>query len=60
LICTVPDARKAVAVAASLDGPETPLVPASILRRHRAIDLFLDRDSASLLKQHGQQQGLNS
>jgi len=60
LICTVPDARKAVAVAASLDGPETPLVPASILRRHRAIELFLDRDSASLLKQLGQQQGLNS
>ena len=50
LVCTVPDARKAVAVAASLEGPETPHVPASILRRHRAIDLFLDQDSASLLK----------
>jgi glucosamine-6-phosphate deaminase len=50
LVCTVPDARKAVAVAASLEGPETPHVPASILRRHGAIDLFLDQDSASLLK----------
>lgn len=53
LVCTVPDARKAVAVAASLEGPETPQVPASILRRHGAIDLFLDEDSASLLKAPG-------
>jgi len=53
LICTVPDARKAVAVAASFEGPETPRVPASILRRHGAIDLFLDEDSASLLKEPG-------
>jgi glucosamine-6-phosphate deaminase len=50
LICTVPDARKAVAVAAAIEGPETPLVPASILRRHPALDLFLDLDSASLLQ----------
>lgn len=53
LICTVPDARKAVAVAAALEGPETPQVPASILRRHGAIELFLDEDSASLLKEPG-------
>jgi len=50
LICTVPDARKAVAVAAAIEGSETPLVPASILRRHPALDLFLDLDSASLLQ----------
>jgi glucosamine-6-phosphate deaminase len=53
LICTVPDARKAAAVAAALEGPETPLVPASILRRHPALNLFLDRDSANLLRQSG-------
>lgn len=50
LICTVPDARKAQAVAAAVEGPETPLLPASILRRHPAIDLFLDPYSASLLR----------
>lgn len=50
LICTVPDARKAVAVAAAIEGPETPQVPASILRRHPALELFLDLESASLLK----------
>ena len=53
LICTVPDARKAVAVAAAIEGPVTPQVPASILRRHPALDLFLDYDSASLLKHSG-------
>lgn len=51
IVCTVPDARKAIAVAASLEGPETPLVPASILRRHPAVDLYLDRDSGCLLRQ---------
>lgn len=50
VICTVPDARKARAVAAAIDGPVTPLLPASILRQHSALDLFLDLNSASLLK----------
>jgi glucosamine-6-phosphate deaminase len=50
LICTVPDTRKAKAVAAAIDGPESPQLPASILRRHPALDLYLDAGSASLLK----------
>lgn len=49
LICTVPDLRKATAVAAAIEGPETPWCPASILRRHPDLDLFLDGASASLL-----------
>lgn len=57
LVCTVPDARKAQAVAAAIEGPETPWLPASILRRHAAVDLFLDRDSASLLQKVADRQG---
>jgi len=49
LVVTVPDARKAMAVRNSLEGPLTPLVPASMLRRHSHCSLFLDQDSASLL-----------
>jgi glucosamine-6-phosphate deaminase len=49
LVVTVPDARKAVAVRDSLEGPLTPTVPASILREHPACTLFLDPWSASLL-----------
>jgi glucosamine-6-phosphate deaminase len=49
IICSVPDKRKAVAVRDSVEGPVTPGVPASILQRHPAIWLYLDRDSSSLL-----------
>lgn len=49
IVCTVPDARKARAVKASLEGGVTPDVPASILQRHRNCTMFLDRASASLL-----------
>ena len=49
IVCTVPDRRKAQAVAASLTGEISPLVPASILRQHEHATLFLDADSASLL-----------
>ena len=51
IICIVPDARKAVAVRASLEGAITPNVPASILRRHRNVTVYLDGDSAALLAQ---------
>jgi glucosamine-6-phosphate deaminase len=51
LILTVPDSRKAEAVRDTLEGPITPMVPASILRRHSACHLFLDPESAALLKQ---------
>ena len=50
LICTVPDARKARAVRDAVRGPVTPQVPASILQRHPACELFLDEASASLLE----------
>jgi len=49
IICIVPDARKAVAVKASLEGAITPNVPASILRRHRDVTVYLDSDAAALL-----------
>jgi glucosamine-6-phosphate deaminase len=50
IVCTVPDRRKAAAVANSVEGPVTPKVPASILQRHKTCALFLDRASASLLE----------
>ncbi len=49
LICCVPDARKAVAVHAALEGPVTPLVPASILQQHPACHFFLDPPAAARL-----------
>ena len=50
IVCTVPDERKARAVKAALEGPVTPNVPASILQQHGEATIYLDRDSASLLK----------
>ena len=49
IICTVPDERKANAVRACLEGPVTPLAPASILREHGACTVYLDPPAASLL-----------
>lgn len=49
IISVVPGKRKARAVAASLEGSIDPMVPASILRRHPDVTVYLDRDSASLL-----------
>jgi len=49
IICTVPEERKAKAVRATLEGGVTPMVPASILQRHPAAAIFLDRDSSALL-----------
>ena len=49
IICVVPDARKAGAVKACVDGDVSPLAPASILRTHADATLYLDRDSAALL-----------
>jgi glucosamine-6-phosphate deaminase len=49
IVCVVPDRRKAEAVRASLEGPISPLVPASILRTHGDVTVYLDRDSAALL-----------
>jgi glucosamine-6-phosphate deaminase len=49
IICIVPDARKAQAVKLCLEGEISPLAPASILRTHPDVTLYLDEDSAALL-----------
>jgi glucosamine-6-phosphate deaminase len=50
IVCTVPDLRKAAAVVKAVEGPVTNMLPASILQQHPKCTLFLDKDSASLLK----------
>ncbi len=49
IVCTVPDARKAVAVQKAVEGPVTNELPSSILQEHPNCDLYLDRPAASLL-----------
>jgi glucosamine-6-phosphate deaminase len=49
IICAVPDARKAKAVAACCEGEIGPLAPASILRTHPNTTVYLDKSSAALL-----------
>jgi glucosamine-6-phosphate deaminase len=51
IICTVPDARKAVAVRKTLTNNVSPNFPASILRTHPEATLFLDSESASMLSE---------
>jgi len=50
LLVIVPDARKALAVNASVEGDITALVPASIIRTHPNVTLFLDEPAASRLR----------
>ena len=49
ILCIVPDTRKADAVKATLEGAILPETPASILRRHPDVTLFLDEGSSSTL-----------
>jgi glucosamine-6-phosphate deaminase len=49
IICVVPDARKAAAVKACLEGPVRPDAPASILQTHSNTTVYLDTASAALL-----------
>ena len=49
IICVVPDARKAHAVKACIDGKVSPMAPASILQTHANATIYLDPDSAALL-----------
>lgn len=49
VIVVAPEARKARAVKAALEGPVSPAVPASILRTQPQARLYLDADSAALL-----------
>ena len=50
IVCVVPDARKADAVAAAVDGPLTPLCPSSVLRTHPDCTLYLDPPAAAKLR----------
>jgi glucosamine-6-phosphate deaminase len=50
ILCVVPDARKAKAVSECLEGDVSPLHPSSILQTHPRTTVYLDRDSAALLK----------
>jgi glucosamine-6-phosphate deaminase len=49
ILCIVPESRKARAVQATLEGPISPAVPASILRTHPDVTFYLDKDSSALL-----------
>ena len=49
IIAAVPDARKAQAVKACIEGPISPMAPASILRTHPDTTIYLDGQSAALL-----------
>ena len=49
ILCAASDTRKAQPVRDALEGPVTPLVPASILQRHPGTVMFLDPAAASLL-----------
>jgi glucosamine-6-phosphate deaminase len=51
IVCVVPDARKAQAVKACLEGEISPIAPASILRTHPNVTVYLDSASAALLSQ---------
>ena len=50
MIAVVPEKRKAEAVKASLEGPVATACPGSFLRRQSQAVLYLDADSASLLR----------
>jgi len=50
ILCVVPDARKAHAVQACLEGDVSPMAPASILQTHPDTTVYLDRASAGRLK----------
>jgi len=49
ILAVVPDSRKAEAVRACLEGPISPMAPASILRTHPNATVYLDKNSAARL-----------
>jgi glucosamine-6-phosphate deaminase len=51
IICVVPGSQKAGAVRAALERPISADIPASVLRTHPRVSIFLDADSASQLKE---------
>lgn len=50
VLAVVPEVRKAEAVRAALEGPVVPECPASILRTQPHVTMYLDQESASLLR----------
>ncbi len=53
VLCVVPDRRKAQAVRDTLELEVSPLRPASILQHHPHTAIYLDTESAALLKSRG-------
>ncbi|HKU20050.1 MAG TPA: glucosamine-6-phosphate deaminase [Terriglobales bacterium] len=51
IIVVAPEARKAAAVKACLEGEITPMLPGSILRTHANTTLYLDQFSAGMLSE---------
>src|ERR1700758_3070451 len=49
ILAVVPGPQKAQAVKACVEGPIGPMLPASILRTHPDVTIYLDQQSASLL-----------
>jgi glucosamine-6-phosphate deaminase len=49
ILVVAPDARKAQAVKICFEGDISPLAPASILRNHSNVTVYLDKQSAALL-----------
>ena len=49
ILAVVPDSRKAQAVKACFEGEVSPMAPASILCTHANTNVYLDKESASLL-----------
>lgn len=49
IVCTCPDARKADAVVAAVEGPVTNMLPSSFMQMHPDCNIFLDPQSAAKL-----------
>lgn len=58
VLCVAPDRRKAQAVRDCFELEVSPLRPASILQRHPRTTIYLDADSAALLKSRGTTQSM--
>ena len=50
IICVVPDERKAQAVRVCIEGEVSPWHPASVLQQHDRVVVYLDRESAALIR----------
>ena len=52
IICICPEERKAAAVKACLEGPVSNMAPASILKTHPRVTVYLDQASAAGMDRH--------